>query len=117
MFTASKSVACPPSHPSCTTYCARFYVVADYTKRSAQLGARFNYIPLEVLPIAFTPVNRHVEKCEGGTCVLRMAKVKAGPCITDNGNYIIDWHFDKQRQYDWRALDQRLHVSVIFIVT
>jgi ribose 5-phosphate isomerase A len=31
----------------------------------------------------------------GGTPVLRMAKAKAGPVVSDNGNFIIDVDFGK----------------------
>lgn len=63
-----------------------------------------------MLPIAFTPVQRRIEKFEGGTCVMRMAQAKAGPVITDNGNYVVDWHFDKTREYNWQELNMRLKV-------
>ena len=26
-----------------------------------------------------------------------MAKAKAGPVVTDNGNFILDWHFDIEK--------------------
>jgi ribose 5-phosphate isomerase len=50
----------------------RFYVVADYRKRSTQLGTRFAYIPLEVLPFASTPIMRYLEKSEGWLYVPRV---------------------------------------------
>ena len=62
-------------------------------------------------PAAFTSVQRYVEKEEGGECRLRMAQAKADPIITDNGNYVVDWHFDKTRDYDWIAVNQRLKVA------
>ena len=33
----------------------------------------------------------------GGSPDLRMAKAKAGPVVTDNGNFILDWTFDLAR--------------------
>ena len=30
----------------------------------------------------------------GGATTLRMAKAKAGPVVTDNGNLLLDWTFD-----------------------
>ena len=30
----------------------------------------------------------------GGKAELRMAKAKAGPVVTDNGNLLLDWTFD-----------------------
>ena len=41
----------------------------------------------------------------GGQAVLRMAKAKAGPVVTDNGNLLLDWTFDL------RELRQRLSVT------
>ena len=35
-----------------------------------------------------------IEKELGGKAVLRMAKAKAGPVVTDNGNLLLDWTFD-----------------------
>ncbi|VDP10656.1 unnamed protein product [Soboliphyme baturini] len=36
---------------------------------------------------------RKVQEVEGGKCALRMAVKKAGPVVTDNGNFIVDWTF------------------------
>ena len=32
--------------------------------------------------------------------MVRQAKAKAGPLVTDNGNFIIDWHFDAVTEWD-----------------
>lgn len=37
--------------------------------------------------------NLHQERF-GGHPKLRMAKAKAGPVVTDNGNFILDWEFE-----------------------
>ena len=29
---------------------------------------------------------------------MRMAKAKAGPVVTDNGNLLLDWYFDAVRK-------------------
>ncbi len=43
---------------------------------------------------------------------MRMAARKAGPVITDNGNYVLDWEFRPREQgeqcRDWAAMHQRL---------
>jgi len=70
-----------------------FVVVADFRKRSRALGSEWRKgIPLEVLPMAYVPVMRAVAAA-GGKPVLRMAVAKAGPVVTDNGNFIVDADF------------------------
>jgi len=49
-------------------------------------------IPLEVLPFALGYVIREIEKL-GGEVKLRECKGKVGPCISDNGNIIVDAFF------------------------
>lgn len=44
------------------------------------------------MPFAYVPVMKKIEAL-GGQPTLRMAKAKAGPCVTDNGNFIIDAEF------------------------
>ncbi|KAL0118903.1 hypothetical protein PUN28_009496 [Cardiocondyla obscurior] len=72
----------------------RLIIIADYTKISQRLGEHYKKgIPIEVVPMAYVPVQRKIENTYGGTVKLRMAIAKAGPVITDNGNFILDWHF------------------------
>ena len=97
----------------------RFLVVADYRKQSKRLGTFFPNLPLEVVPAAYVPLKKRVEDREGGECILRMAKAKAGPVITDNGNYVLDWNFPKTGPTpDWAALHSRLKLmpGTVFIV-
>lgn len=70
----------------------QFIVVVDSSKLVDRLGSTFP-LPLEVLPVAITPVMRAVKKL-GGEPELRMAVKKDGPVITDQGNMIIDVKFD-----------------------
>jgi ribose 5-phosphate isomerase A len=49
-------------------------------------------LPVEVLPMAVTPVMRAIEKL-GGKPEIRMAVKKDGPVITDQGNMILDVQF------------------------
>ncbi len=73
----------------------RLVVIADYTKKSEILGENWrNGVPIEVIPLAYVPIMKRLEKL-GGTPVLRMAKAKAGPVVSDNGNFIIDVDFGK----------------------
>lgn len=41
----------------------------------------------------------------GGKLNLRMAVAKAGPVVTDNGNFILDWHFP-EGDFDWDAVNR-----------
>lgn len=70
----------------------QFIVVVDSSKLVDKLGSVFA-IPIEVLPLAYAPVMRAVEKL-GGKPELRMGVKKAGPVITDQGNMVIDAKFD-----------------------
>jgi len=73
----------------------RFIVIADDRKRSRQLGVNWTKgVPLEVVPMA-SPVilyylKHHFPSVQAN---LRMATEKAGPVVTDNGNFVIDAHF------------------------
>lgn len=70
----------------------QFIVVVDSSKLVDRLGSTFP-LPLEVLPLAISPVTQAVEKL-GGVPELRMAIKKDGPVITDQGNMIIDVKFE-----------------------
>jgi ribose 5-phosphate isomerase A len=71
---------------------AQFVVVVDGNKLVDRLGSTF-LLPVEVIPMAITPVMRAIEKL-GGKPELRMGIRKAGPVITDQGNMVIDVKFD-----------------------
>jgi ribose 5-phosphate isomerase A len=68
----------------------QFIVVVDSSKLVDRLGAF--PLPIEVLPMAMTPVMKAIEKL-GGQPEIRMAVKKDGPVITDQGNMIIDAKF------------------------
>jgi ribose 5-phosphate isomerase A len=70
----------------------QFVVVVDSNKLVDRLGSTF-LLPVEVIPMAMTPVMRAIEKL-GGKPELRMGVKKAGPVITDQGNMVIDVKFD-----------------------
>ncbi len=68
-------------------------IIADFRKNSKHLGEKWkNGVPIEVIPMAYIPLMKKLEKM-GATPILRMAKAKAGPLVTDNGNFIIDADF------------------------
>ncbi len=67
----------------------RLIIVADENKKVKVLGENNHPVPLEVVPFAAKPVMLKIQKM-GGKPVLREAKRKVGPVITDNGNVILD---------------------------
>jgi len=89
--------------------CARqLIIVADYTKNSMHLGDQYKKgIPIEVVPISYVPVKNLIERKFGGEAVLRMAVAKAGPLVTDNGNFILDWKNFKQTN-DWEEINTQI---------
>jgi ribose 5-phosphate isomerase A len=71
---------------------AQFIVVVDSSKLVDKLGSTF-LLPVEVIPMAVTPVMQAIAKL-GGKPTLRMGVKKAGPVVTDQGNLVIDVKFD-----------------------
>jgi len=76
---------------------AKIFVLVMDNKKIAPsqglLGGWRKGIPLEVLSLAYVPVMMKLKEL-GGSPVLRMAGAsKAGPCVTDNGNFVIDVDF------------------------
>ncbi len=69
-----------------------FIVVVDKSKMVQALGSTFP-LPVEVLPMAVTPVMAALEAL-GGKPELRMGIKKDGPVITDQGNMVLDVTFD-----------------------
>ncbi|XP_014661558.1 PREDICTED: ribose-5-phosphate isomerase-like [Priapulus caudatus] len=84
-----------------------FIVVADYRKDSRSLGEQWaRGVPIEVLPLAYASVARKLQKMLGGKAELRMAKNKAGPVVTDNGGFVIDWVWEKVG--DWQQTNTQI---------
>jgi ribose 5-phosphate isomerase A len=72
---------------------SKLIIIADFRKNSNKLGENWkNGVPIEVIPMGYFPIAKKLGKL-GGKPVLRMAKAKQGPVITDNGNFIIDTDF------------------------
>lgn len=90
----------------------RFIVVADFTKKSVNLGDKWQKgIPIEVIPLAYVPIKKQIEDTFKGECVLRTGSGKAGPVVTDNGNFILDWKFPNDRKHNWRDV----HLKIVNI--
>lgn len=83
-------------------------IIADYTKNSEKLGDQYKKgIPIEVVPFSYAPVKNRIKELFGGELVLRMAVAKAGPVITDNGNFILDWK-DFEQGSDWNKVNTEI---------
>ena len=50
-------------------------------------------VPVEVAPFAYAKVLRNLVPLGSQNPTLRMGKAKAGPVVSDNGNFIIDAPF------------------------
>lgn len=85
--------------------CAKsFIVIADFRKDSKNLGEQWKKgVPIEVIPMAYVPVSKAIQSQFGGAAELRMAVSKAGPVVTDNGNFLLDWRFEKV--HDWNSVN------------
>ena len=70
----------------------KLVIVVDSSKLVERLGQKMP-IPVEVLPLAYRQVEQKLTDM-GGKPELRMAKAKAGPLITDQGNFILDTDFE-----------------------
>jgi ribose 5-phosphate isomerase A len=69
----------------------QFIIIIDSGKLVKKLGAR-TALPVEVLPAALAFTMNRIQQL-GGSPLLRQAQRKAGPVITDNGNFILDVTF------------------------
>jgi ribose 5-phosphate isomerase A len=68
----------------------KFVIIADERKDSQTLGETWKRgIPIEVVPTGYVSLQRQLERLSG-VPTLRMAQCKAGPVVTDNGNFILD---------------------------
>ncbi|KAI0055488.1 ribose-5-phosphate isomerase [Artomyces pyxidatus] len=83
-----------------------FVVVADYRKNSQLLGTNYAPgVPIEVSPFAMTSLLRNLAALPlPPVAVLRMARAKAGPVVTDNGNFVVDAVFPDGEMRDPVAL-------------
>jgi len=74
-----------------------FIIVADYRKNSEYLGTNWKAgVPVEVAPFAYAKVLQNLVRLGSQNPTLRMGKAKAGPVVSDNGNFIIDAPFSTE---------------------
>jgi len=85
-------------------------IVADYRKNSDVLGTTYKAgVPIEVAPFAYAKLLQNVHRLGSPEAILRMAKGgKAGPVVTDNGNFVIDAPFDVNTMKDPHELLQKI---------
>lgn len=92
-------------------------IVADYRKNSQLLGTTWTQgIPVEVAPFAYAKVLHNLATMGSPSTLpngkpglsLRMGKMKAGPVVSDNGNFIIDAPFPPDMMQDPADLLQRI---------
>lgn len=60
--------------------------------------------------MAYVPIKHKIESLFGGELMLRMAKAKAGPCVTDNGNFILDWFFEGSAKTDFDGINRAIQM-------
>ncbi|XP_034235113.1 ribose-5-phosphate isomerase [Thrips palmi] len=110
-FTAIKGGGGCLTQEKIVASCAkRFIIIADYTKDSQTLGEQYKKgVPIEVIPLSYVPVMQRIQTRFGGKVQLRMAKSKAGPVVTDNGNFILDWLFPESK-FDWDSVNTQLNL-------
>lgn len=70
------------------------YILVDESKMVDKLGSKFP-VPVEVFPQALLHVEKELKKLGATSLVLRLAKGKDGPVITENGNLILDANFEE----------------------
>ncbi|XP_048772260.1 ribose-5-phosphate isomerase-like [Ostrea edulis] len=103
-----KDLTCIKGGGACLTQekivasCAKdLIIIADDRKDSQVLGTTYKKgIPIEVIPMAYKPIQMKIQDLFGGEVILRMAQQKAGPVVTDNGNFVLDWKFSNPCD-DW----------------
>jgi hypothetical protein len=71
-------------------------------KKGSPLTPKFTQgVPIEVVPFAYAKVLQNLHEILGSPDAnLRMAKMKAGPVVSDNANFIIDAPFPKELMKD-----------------
>ncbi|MFV0331511.1 MAG: ribose 5-phosphate isomerase A [Dysgonomonas sp.] len=68
------------------------YIIIDESKFVDKLGSKFP-VPIEIFPISLPYVEQEVRALGATDVILRLAKGKDGPILTENGNFIIDAWF------------------------
>jgi ribose 5-phosphate isomerase A len=83
MFKEKLLISCSPVN----------YIIVDDSKLVKKLGTNFP-VPIEVFPQALLHVEEQLKQLGANEVLLRPAKGKDGPVITENGNLVLDARFD-----------------------
>jgi ribose 5-phosphate isomerase A len=70
------------------------YIIVDDSKIVEKIGTNFP-IPIEVFPQALLHVEAELKKLGANSIVIRPAKGKDGPIISENNNLVLDCRFDE----------------------
>ena len=73
------------------------YILIDESKKVEKLGSKCK-IPIECFPEALNYIKTELVNIGGSEIELRKAIGKDGPCITENGNLILDVKFENISQ-------------------
>jgi ribose 5-phosphate isomerase A len=82
------------------------YIIVDDSKLVKKLGTNFP-VPIEVFPTALLHVEEELKKIGASELLLRPAKGKDGPIITENGNLVLDARFNdigKEMEHDIKSI-------------
>jgi ribose 5-phosphate isomerase A len=71
-------------------------------------------IPIEVIPMACVPVIQAVSWKFRGKAELQMAFNRAGPMVTDNENFFLDWKFDRVHKWNEMNTDIKMIPGVVY---
>lgn len=100
--------------------CAKkFVLVADYRKKSEALGMQWTQgIPVEVVGMAANKVTNDLYALGAKEIDLRQGgKAKAGPIVTDNGNFILDAVFPVLKPEEVAEMDKKIKLLVGVVET
>jgi len=89
-------------------FAEKYCIIVDSTKLVSRLFQK-HPIPLEVLPESWTFVKNFLETNLRGDAKLREAVRKNGPVITDNGNFILDFHVNPNVEKPPEFLEEYLN--------
>ena len=95
-----------------------FIIVADDRKSTGVLGKGWKKgVPIEVVPNAYNKILNELSKIGGNPTVRPGTPAKAGPVITDNGNFIIDCDFGEIPVADVKDLNSKIKAMVGVVET
>jgi ribose 5-phosphate isomerase A len=95
-----------------------FILVADDRKNTGVLGKGWKKgVPIEVVPNAYNKIIKELTALGGTPAVRPGAPAKAGPVITDNGNFIIDCDFGEIEVSKVEALNSKIKAMVGVVET